>query len=165
MDDLLARLGNIDIYLFDQLLKGRIEPGRRILNAGCGGGRNIAYLLGTGCDVYCVDRSQAAIQACSRLVAELRPDLPAGHIRHEPVERLSFESSFFDLVIASALLHFAEDEDHFEAMLRELWRVLQPGGLFFARLASSRCLADQIQWIGPRKRTIAGRQCPLCHRR
>jgi tellurite methyltransferase len=40
-------------------------------------------------------------------------------------------------VICSAVLHFARDESHFDAMVRECWRVLRPGGLFFARLATS----------------------------
>ena len=35
--------GNIDIYLFDQLLRARLRPGMRVLDAGCGGGRNLVY--------------------------------------------------------------------------------------------------------------------------
>lgn len=40
MAELRDRFGAIDIYLFDQLLRGRIRPGMRILDAGCGNGRN-----------------------------------------------------------------------------------------------------------------------------
>jgi 2-polyprenyl-3-methyl-5-hydroxy-6-metoxy-1,4-benzoquinol methylase len=147
----LARLGNIDIYLFDQLVKGRIEASHRILDAGCGGGRNADYLLRMGCQVYGADISAQAVRACRRMAADLHPGLSAENFRQEAVEQLSFQDDFFDVIIASALLHFAEDEDHFQAMLRGMWRVLRPGGLFFARLASSRCIADQIQWIGPRQ--------------
>jgi tellurite methyltransferase len=42
------------------------------------------------------------------------------------------------------VLHFARDERDFAAMLREMWRVLSPGGLFFARLASSIGLEHQL---------------------
>lgn len=42
-----------------------------------------------------------------------------------------------DAIICSAVLHFAQDEREFAAMLEEMWRVLAPGGLFFARLATS----------------------------
>jgi hypothetical protein len=42
-----------------------------------------------------------------------------------------------DAIICSAVLHFARDRTHFDRMLHEMWRVLAPGGLFFARLASS----------------------------
>ncbi len=46
--NLQERFGGIDIYLFDQLMKGRIVPGMRVLDAGCGTGRNLAYLLQSG---------------------------------------------------------------------------------------------------------------------
>ena len=42
------QFGNIDIYVFDQLLRGRIAPGMRVFDAGCGGGRNLVYLLRNG---------------------------------------------------------------------------------------------------------------------
>jgi tellurite methyltransferase len=45
MTGLYEQFGSIDIYLFDQLLRGRIAPGMRILDAGCGSGRNLVYLL------------------------------------------------------------------------------------------------------------------------
>ena len=42
-DDLRREFGDIDIYLFDQLHRGRIRDGMSILDAGCGGGRNLVY--------------------------------------------------------------------------------------------------------------------------
>ncbi len=45
---------------------------------------------------------------------------------------MSFPDAFADVVISSAVLHFARDDAQFEAMLRGTWRVLKPGGLFFA---------------------------------
>ena len=40
-------------------------------------------------------------------------------------------------MLSSAVLHFARDQAHFQAMVHEMWRVLAPGGLLFARLATS----------------------------
>ena len=40
--------GDIDIYLFDQLLKGRLDASMSLLDAGCGGGRNLYYFLRNG---------------------------------------------------------------------------------------------------------------------
>ncbi len=37
LSDLQKQFGGIDIYLFDQLLKGRITAEMRVLDAGCGG--------------------------------------------------------------------------------------------------------------------------------
>jgi len=56
MTELRKQFGEIDIYLFDQLLRGRVAPGMRILDAGCGAGRNLIYFLRQGYDVFAVDR-------------------------------------------------------------------------------------------------------------
>ena len=64
---------------------------------------------------------------------------------------MSFPNGFADFVISSAVLHFARDDDHFQAMLRETWRVLKPGGLLFCRLASSIGMERQIKPLGQRR--------------
>ena len=149
MDDgrtptLADEFGQIDIYLFDQLLKGRIVPGMTVFDAGCGGGRNLVYLLRAGYDVYGVDTSPAAVATVRRLAATLAPQLPAEHFRVEAVEHLSFPEAFADVVLSSAVLHFAENDDHFTAMVQGTWRVLKPGGLFFCRLASISGIANDV---------------------
>jgi tellurite methyltransferase len=136
--------GQIDIYLFDQLLKGRFNPRMRVLDAGCGGGRNLVYFLRCGYDVCGVDMSTEAIAHVRALAAGLAPHLPSDNFRVEAVEEMSFADAGFDLVISSAVLHFARDEEHWQGMLREMWKVLKPGGLFFARLASSVGVEEQI---------------------
>jgi SAM-dependent methyltransferase len=135
--DLHDEFGGIDIYLFDQLLRGRIRPGMRVLDAGCGSGRNLVYLLRHGFDVAGVDADPAAVIAVRALAARLAPDLPADRFRHEAVEAMTFPDAWADAVLGSAVLHFASDDDHFEAMVRGMWRVLKPGGLLFCRLAST----------------------------
>ncbi|HMG74961.1 MAG TPA: class I SAM-dependent methyltransferase [Pyrinomonadaceae bacterium] len=143
--------GGIDIYLFDQLLKGRIVPGMRVLDAGCGTGRNLIYLLRSGCEVFGIDESGGALAQTRRLATELAPHLPSDNFRVEPVELMSFAAVAFDVVLSSAVLHFARDEEHWRAMVREMWRVLKPGGIFFARLASSIGMEDKIELINGRR--------------
>ena len=140
--------GQIDIYLFDQLLKGRLTPGMRMLDAGSGAGRNLPYFLRHGFDVCAVDATPGAVEQVRQLAAELAPRLPATNFRVEALERLSFPDGDFDAVIASAVLHFARDEAHFRAMVKELWRVLRPGGLLFARLASSMGIESGLVSLG-----------------
>jgi tellurite methyltransferase len=145
---LQERFGEIDIYLFDQLLRGRVAPGARILDAGCGAGRNLVYLLREGYEVFGVDADPRAIEQVRRLAATLAPALPADHFRVEAIEETSFPSAFADVVISSAVLHFARDEAHFYGMIRGTWRALKPGGLLFCRLASSIGIEDQIEPLG-----------------
>ena len=135
--DLQDWFGAIDIYLFDLVLKGRITPEMKLLDAGCGGGRNLTYFFRTGFDVSGVDQSAAAIAEIQALAAALAPNLPAENFRLEAVEKMSFDDAAFDVVLSSAVLHFARDENHWREMVGEMWRVLKPGGIFFARLASN----------------------------
>jgi len=151
MTRLQAQFGQIDIYLFDQLLRGRIEPGMRILDAGCGSGRNLVYLLREGFEVFAVDSDGRAIEETRRLASALAPTLPADNFRVEPVEAMSFPDAFAEVVLSSAVLHFARDDDQFLAMLRNSWRVLKPSGLFFCRVASSIGMENQIKRISGRR--------------
>ena len=154
MSDLERQFGQIDIYLFDQLLRGRIRPGMRVLDAACGGGRNLVYLLQSGFDVFATDVDPRSVAAVRQLAARLAPRLPADNFRLEPVERMTFADAFADVVVSSAVLHFARDDAQFDAMLNEMWRVLKPGGLLFCRLASSIGMEDRV-------RPVSGRRCAL----
>jgi tellurite methyltransferase len=148
---LFEQFGQIDIYLFDQLLRGRITPGMRVADAGCGFGRNLVYLLREGYEVFGVDASAEAIHATRQLAASIAPGLPANNFRVEAVEAMSFPEGFADLVLSSAVLHFARGDDHFGAMLRGTWRILKPGGLLFCRLASSIGMEHRVKRLKERR--------------
>ena len=148
---LQEQFGSIDIYLFDQLLGGRLQPGMSLLDAGCGGGRNLVYFLRNGFKVYGVDQSATAIVQAKSLATELLNAIESDQFRVENVERMSFGNETFDVVLSSAVLHFANDEEHWQSMVSEMWRVLKPGGIFFARLASTVGIEDQIQPINGRR--------------
>jgi SAM-dependent methyltransferase len=152
--DLRSRFGPIDIYLFDQLLKGRFDGLRTILDAGCGGGRNLVYFLRAGFEVFGVDREPEAVAAVRSLAAELAPGLPATNFQVAEVDRLPFEAESLDAVLSSAVLHFAADEAQLQRMVAEMWRVLRPGGLFFARLASSIGIEDLVVPIEGRRHLL-----------
>jgi tellurite methyltransferase len=150
-EDLRREFGDIDIYLFDQLHRGRIAEGMKVLDAGCGAGRNLVYLHRRGFDIWGTDGDERAITAARAQAAILAPSLPADRFRVEPVERMSFENETFDVVISSAVLHFASDEEHWDAMLREMWRVLKRGGFFFARLATDIGHETRVRPLGNRR--------------
>ena len=151
MTQLVEQFGAIDIYLFDQTLRGRIGRGMRVLDAGCGAGRNLVYFLREGYEVFGADLDARAVESTQRLAARLAPGLPAGNFRVEAIEEMSFPDGFADVVLSSAVLHFASGDDQFLAMLRGAWRVLKPGGLLFCRLASTIGMEQQMQCIGGRR--------------
>jgi tellurite methyltransferase len=148
---LKEQFGQIGIYLFDQLLKGRISTGMRILDAGCGSGRNLVYFLREGYEVYAADSDAQAVDAVRSLARRFAPALPASNFRAEPVEQMSFDDGCADVVVSNSVLHFARDDAHFEAMLQGSWRVLKPGGLFFCRLASTIGMESQFTHIRERR--------------
>lgn len=141
-------LGRIDIYLLDQVLKGRIHSGMRILDAGCGQGRNLVYFLRLGYPVAGFDPNPEAVAAVRELAAALQPTSRADGFRQETAEANSFDDGCADLVISNAVLHFSRDHQHFRAQVDGLWRLLAPGGLLFARLASSIGLGDRVRDLG-----------------
>jgi SAM-dependent methyltransferase len=149
--ELQSSFGGIDIYLFDQLLRGGVSPGMRVLDAGCGGGRNLAPLLRLGFEAFATDEDPRAVDAARQLAARLAPHLPADNFRVEPVERCSFADGAFDVVISSAVLHFASDDEQFAKMVREMWRVLRGGGLLFCRLASTIGMPERMRRIDGRR--------------
>ncbi|MCZ2156742.1 MAG: class I SAM-dependent methyltransferase [Bryobacterales bacterium] len=148
---LQEQFGEIDIYLFDQLLKGRIRPGMRIFDAGCKHGRNIVYFLREGYDVSAVDIDAESIGAVRGLAQRLAPSLPPENFRVEAMERSSFGENWADVVICSAVLHLAADEAQFDAMLRGAWGALKPGGLFFSRIASTIGVQDLVKPVAERR--------------
>ena len=154
--DLHATFGEIDIYLFDQLLRGRFDRRRRVLDAGCGEGRNLVYLLRRGYHCFGIDRDPAAIERARTLAASIAPALPVENFCAGEIDRLPWGEGSMDAVVCSAVLHFASDVAQFDRMLDDMWRVLAPAGMFFARLASNIGIESLVGAAGRRVRLPDG---------
>jgi SAM-dependent methyltransferase len=141
------QFGQIDIYVFDQILRGNIAAGMKVLDAGCGYGRNLVYLLREGCDVYALDANPEGVEHVRALAAQLNPTLPPENFEVGQIEALPFADGFADVVMCSSVLHFARDQRQFLTMLEELWRVLRPGGLLFTRMGSR--IGMEFEQVGP----------------
>ncbi|MGE0430897.1 MAG: class I SAM-dependent methyltransferase [Planctomycetota bacterium] len=137
--DLIRLLGGVDVYLLDQILKGRFDPATtRVLDAGCGHGRNVAYFLAMGYPrVAGIDQSSDAVSAVKQLAHRHGRDPEPFCVANVEDAADLFGAAAFDLVISNAVLHFANSHAHFDRMLDSMWHTLAPGGLFFARLATS----------------------------
>jgi SAM-dependent methyltransferase len=149
--ELRSQFGDIDIYVFDQILRGRFDVRPRVLDAGCGDGRNLIYFLQHGFICHGVDEDAMAIQSMRRTASRLAPQLPADSFVVASLDRIPLADGSMDAVLASAVLHFARDEAHWSAMVQELWRVLAANGLLFARLASNIGIESAV---GPAGRVV-----------
>jgi SAM-dependent methyltransferase len=129
-------LGNVDIYLLDQILKGRFTKEMKILDAGCGEGRNAVYFINQGYQIFGIDPNEVAIQYCRYLSRSLNPEFDIHRFQVGRLEEIPFHAGAFDAVICSAVLHFAENVDNFWQMITEIHRVLTPGGLFWFRMTT-----------------------------
>ncbi len=148
-EQLVQLLGPIDIYLLDQVMKGNLQPPMRLLDAGCGHGRNLHYFLQAGYEVYACDHNPAYVQHVKAVFSQHnQPDLADDRVRLEAVESLSFDDHYFDWVFSSAVLHFAKDMAHFEAMMEAMWRVLKLNGILFIRMASDIGLEEKVVSLG-----------------
>jgi SAM-dependent methyltransferase len=149
--ELSGLFGDIDIYLFDQFARGRFDDRRRVLDVGCGDGRNLHYPLARGYECFGIDRDPRAVQAVTARAHHLAPAAPADRFRVAEADALPWGGGVFDAVICSAVLHFAADETHFGCMVTDMWRVLAPDGLLFARLASNIGLEREVGEVGGRR--------------
>jgi SAM-dependent methyltransferase len=146
--ELYNAFGNIDIYLFDQLLKGRFDHCKNILDIGCGSGRNIHYFLKQGFNVFGIDQDEETIERVKQLSTELAPHNLLANFSVAKAEELPFANDKFDLVISSAVFHFAHSEAHFNNMVLSAFRVIKPGGFLFSRLASNIGIEDLVVSLG-----------------
>ena len=128
--DIAALLKNIDLYLLDQLLKGRITKESKILDAGCGTGRNSRFFIENGYQIKGFDPNEESIVA-------LQKEYPSYKGKYVVSDIESFKGrDGYDFVICNAVLHFAESHRHFRTMIDGLSSCLNPTGVLFIRMTS-----------------------------
>jgi ubiquinone/menaquinone biosynthesis C-methylase UbiE len=135
--------GNTDIYLIDQILKGRYLQNDIVLDAGCGIGRNLHWFLLNQIDCFAIDKDAMAIDQ----LKSQYPHFPDDRFQVSAVEKIPFADCFFDHIISSAVLHFARNQQHFFAMIGEMERVLQPGGSLFIRMTTDKGIENLVELI------------------
>jgi len=128
-DALRNTLAGMDIYLLDQVLKGRFPKGCSILDVGCGAGRNIRWFAHNGYDVSGIDIDEAHVAGLAQQ--------GIAKVVHGTATELPWPNAQFDAVICNALLHVLANRTELDAAVRESWRVLKPGGVWFTRVATT----------------------------
>jgi ubiquinone/menaquinone biosynthesis C-methylase UbiE len=133
-----------------------LHRGAKVLDVGCGTGEQIAHLLDAGLQVYGVEPSEKM-----RAFAQSR--LPAGTVRDGSVLNLPFENSTLDFVYAIEVFRYLMHDDNLEG-LREVHRVLKPGGMFFGTFVNLYALNGFSLLVGARRLISRCFQRPLrCH--
>ena len=88
--DLNLLFGNIDIYLLDQILKDRFKPHFKILDAGCGEGRNLIYFVRNEYQVYGIDRNADAIKMLKYYIKSINNSYPLERLVTGDVEKTPY---------------------------------------------------------------------------
>jgi ubiquinone/menaquinone biosynthesis C-methylase UbiE len=151
IQELNKELGNIDIYLLDQILKGRYPDDYILLDAGCGEGRNLIYFLNNKFKVYGIDQNSSAIRMLQYVARTLNPAISKDNFILGSIDSLPFPDEHFHSVICNAVLHFAENEEHFFKMWAELFRVVKSNGTLFLRMASN-IGAEEVILLDPNQK-------------
>lgn len=128
----------VDIYLLDQVFKSRIHRGQRILDAGCGGGRNLKFLLEQNFDVIGID----PIDGCIDSLKQTFPDQVERFILSD-IEQFNDQEGF-DVIICNAVLHFAKNHAHFDVLMKKLVSLLRNHGVMFIRMTSDIGITDKL---------------------
>ncbi|MBT8317846.1 MAG: class I SAM-dependent methyltransferase [Lutibacter sp.] len=142
LQKLQTTIKDIDIYILDQILKNRYQTGEKILDAGCGSGRNLKWFYTSNFEIHGIDISAEDIEYCKEIYSTQKKNFNVSSI-----EEIKYKSNSFNHIICNAVLHFAKDLNHFNKMLNELLRVLKSQGILFIRMASNFGIEDKVQHL------------------
>lgn len=126
--------GDMDLFLMDFVLKGKIPPTGKVLDAGCGEGRNAVYFVQQGYELLGIDSDASKIRLAEYLgnnISTSRATFKTGNLRS-----LDSQKSF-DLILCSRVLHFSNSVQDFMQMWENLTKKLKPGGLFYLSMDST----------------------------
>lgn len=135
-------IGNVDIYVIDQILKGRYKSDQSILDAGCGSGRNLKWFYQNDFIITGIDADAERIVQAKETYPKALDNFMVGEL-----DNLPFGENSFEHIICCAVLHFAQSEKHCKAMFSELVRVLKPKGTLLIRVASDIGLDGEIPFV------------------
>jgi SAM-dependent methyltransferase len=113
------------------------RPGDRVLDLGCAAGAITDFLSQHGCRVVGVDVEPRAIE-------KARSVFPSREFVLADVRSLPFEAGSFDKAVAADLVEHVDDET-FRSMLRELRRVLVPGGTLTIYTPNPRHVIERLK--------------------
>ncbi len=126
-----AIVGKTDIYLIDQIVKGRYLAGDSILDAGSGKGRNLHWFYQNKINIHGIDMDENHVYSSRISYPRIKDQIHCLSI--EDSDQLGLK---FDHIICNAVLHFANSKKVFLLQWKQLFSLLKPDGTFFIRMCS-----------------------------
>ena len=106
-----------------------IRDRHRLLEIGCGQGRNIIPFLNLEKDIYGIDMDEKNVALCKLIATSLGRD--PSFFSKANARMLPFENDFFDAIINCRVMHFAKNGHDFKQQWKEQFRVLKKGGFLY----------------------------------
>ncbi|MBN1543064.1 class I SAM-dependent methyltransferase [candidate division KSB1 bacterium] len=122
-----------DHRLVELVSRSELFQGKRVLDLGCGGGRNSRFLVDQGWELWAIDLSPEMVNKTRARIESWSESRRRQRIFVGPMDDLSWvKREVFHLVIALGVYHNALSEIEFLQTIRETSRVLSPGGVLLA---------------------------------
>ncbi len=123
--------GDMDIFLMDLILKGKIPEKGKVLDAGCGEGRNGIYFINNQYSYTGVDTDRSKVSLIEFLSGGTESSFFV-----EDIKTFAERKETFDFIVCSRVLHFAESVDHFYEMWNDLISMLNPRAIIYISMDS-----------------------------
>ena len=124
----------MDLYLMDAILKGKVPERGKVLDIGCGEGRNGIYFIQHGYEYVGVDQDASKVRILEYLTNSL-PHSNASFLA-EPMDK-AFYGNEYDLILASRILHFANSSREFRIIVEKIAASLKPKGMLYLAMDSA----------------------------
>lgn len=136
-----SRYEKADMSWMYEIITGMFPAKSRLLELGCGSGRDAAILLKSGLDIIATDGSPAMLKQA----AELHPELKDRLLQYRFPGQSGFKARSFDGILAIAvLMHLAPGG--IKDTLKEVFELLKPGGRFFFSVPDKRPDIDECSF-------------------
>jgi len=153
-----SALGNADLILIDQILKNRFHKQMKILDAGCGEGRNMVYFIKNDFRIYGIDANVDAIRLAKLYCRSLNNTFEVENIQNFAIEQNPFPDHFFDAIICLNVLHSAKNQNDFFLWFEQLFRMLHSRGFLLLSLQSQIGVSQNHQQDDPNGRNNMGNE-------
>ena len=141
-------LGNTDVYLVDQILKGRFDCFETVLDVGCGSGRNLQWFAKNNFSITCLDRSAQVLDVAKNNLMGWNSELHSNRFIENGAAEFQLHPEKFDLIICNAVLHFSKNKEEFLNIINNMWDHLSRNGILFIRLGTSISVEEKIKELG-----------------